>query len=295
MELRHLRYFVAVAEELHFGRAAARLLMAQPPLSQQIRQLEDELGVALFARTRRRVELTQAGEVFLAEARLVLAAADQAVRSVRRAGRGEIGRLAVGFTGSAIYGVLPLIFRVYRERFPDVNLVLQELPTADQVQALHAGRIQAGFLRLPLADDTLRIETILHEPIIVALPASHPLAAAAVVPLAALRAEPLVLIPRHVSPGLHDQILSACRGAGFSPHVRQEANQMQTIVGLVAAGLGLSLVPAAVQNLQTPGVVYRPLDTPGPRLDLGLAWRHDDPSPVLAGFVTLVREITHRT
>ncbi len=290
MELRHLRYFVAVAEELHFGRAATRLGMAQPPLSQQIRRLEEELGVLLFERTKRRVQLTEAGRVFLDEARRTLAQAERAARAAQRAQRGEIGRLEVGYVGSAAFDVLPEILRTFRARFPEVELALHELTTAQQVRALDDERIGVGFLRPPLYDGRLASRVILREPLVVALPATHPLAHHRRIPLGALAGEPFILYPRHLAPGPYDQVLSLCHQAGFSPRVTQEAVEMQTIAGLVAAGIGVSLVVATVQDLRSSGVVYRALDGAAPTMDLAIAWRRDDPSRVLAAFLGIAAD-----
>ncbi|MBV9229224.1 MAG: LysR family transcriptional regulator, partial [Chloroflexi bacterium] len=193
MELRHLHYFIAVAEELHFGKAAERLQMAQPPLSQQIRQLEDELGVQLFYRTKRHVQLTEAGHVFLQEARQTLIQAEQAIVAARRAGRGELGRLAIGFVGSATSDILPTLIRGFQERYPEVELLLRELTTAQQVRALQDGRIHVGILRPPVHDDTLRIETLFKEPLIVALPERHPLSSQVQLPIEALAREHFIL------------------------------------------------------------------------------------------------------
>lgn len=290
MELRHLRYFVAVAEELHFGRAAARLNIAQPPLSQQIRRLEEMLQVPLFRRTRRRVELTDAGRAFLEGAREALRQVEAAVHRARRADAGEIGHLALGFVGSAAVSVLPDLVRRLRSRFPGVKLALVEQTTAQQVEALLAGRLQAGLVRPPLVARGLEVRTVAREPLVVALPAGHPLAAGRDVPLPSLAGEPFVLFPREQGPGLHDLVLAACAEAGFSPAVVQEATQMQTIVGLVAAGLGVALVPGSVRRYRQRGVVFRPLRGPVPTVDLAVAWRRGDPSAVLQAFLGVLEE-----
>ncbi len=291
MELRHLEYFVAVAEELHFGRAAQRLHIAQPPLSQQIRRLEEELGVQLFYRTKRRVQLTEAGQAFLQEARLTLAQAEQAVRVARRAGRGELGQLTIGFVGSAGYGTLPHILKVFRERFPDVHLVLREFPSAQQVQALRNARIQLGFLRSPARDRGLVFEEIQREPLLVALPEKHPLAGQARIPLQALGGESFIIFPHQLGPAFYDQIITLCQQAGFSPNVAQEAIEMQTIVSLVAAEIGVALVPASMRHWQRVGVVYRPLEGESAMTAITMAWRKDDTSPVLHAFLSVVREV----
>jgi DNA-binding transcriptional LysR family regulator len=290
MELRHLQYFVAVAEELHFGRAAQRLNMAQPPLSQQIRHLEEELGVQLFQRTRRHVELTDAGQAFLQEARLTLAQAEHAVKIARQAGRGEIGRLTIGFVGSATYEALPNIIRNFQVRYPNVQLILRELTTTQQVRALHDKRIHIGLLRPPINDDdTLVLEPLIKEPIILALPENHPLSRQSSLTVEALAHEHFILFPRHLGPGLYDQIIGLCQQAGFSPQVTQEAIQMQTILGLVATGLGIALIPASAQHLRSAGVVYCRLDT-NIYVELAMAWRKDEASPVLQAFLKIIRE-----
>jgi len=291
VELRHLRYFVAVAEELHFGRAAERLQMAQPPLSQQIRKLEEELSVQLFYRTKRRVQLTAAGQVFLEQAQLMLAQAEQAIKAAQRADQGELGRLVIGFVASACYDVLPDILRVYRERFPDVSLVLRELTTTQQVHALLNGRINIGFIRPPVHHEALEVETILREPFLVALPENHSLASQAEIPLKALSKESFVLFPRHLGPGFYDQVVSLCQQAGFSPDVSQEAIEMQTIVSLVAAGFGVSLVPASLQNLRRVGVIYRRIQGATPVAELAMIWQKKASLPVLQTFMALVKEI----
>ncbi|CAA9475619.1 MAG: Transcriptional regulator, LysR family [uncultured Solirubrobacteraceae bacterium] len=290
MELRHLRYFVAVAEELHFHRAAERLHISQPPLSQQIRALETELGVQLLERNRRSVALTAAGAVFLSEVREILAAVDAAAESARSVARGEAGRLALGFVGSAMHGALPGVLRAHRRAFPQVELVLTELPTAGQLEALRAGRIDVGVIRPPVREPGLALESIHTEPFVVALPEEHGLAARREVALADLVGEPFVLLARREAPGLHESLEQAMADAGGVPRVVQEAREMQTVVGLVAAGLGVSLVPASVGADQHRGVAFRPVAGSAPTVELALAWRPDDRSPVLAAFLATARE-----
>lgn len=289
MELRHLRYFVAVADELHFGRAAEKLFIAQPALSQQIQHLERELGVRLLERSSRRVSLSAAGAVFLAEARAILARVAGATEAARRADRGELGRLGVGFVASATYAVLPDVLRRFRERFPDVELLLYELTAAEQADALREGTINVGFARPFLEDPALIVEPVARENFVVALPEGHSLAAGESVPLADLAAEPFILFPSSPKPSYADTVYALCEGAGFTPQVAQEVREMQTAVSLIAAGLGVSLVPASVQNLRRLGVVYRPLRDPTPPTELVLAYRRDDSSPVLQGFLRAVR------
>jgi DNA-binding transcriptional LysR family regulator len=290
MELRHLRYFVAVAEELHFNRAAERLHIAQPPLSQQIKQLETELGVELFhRRTKRQVQLTEAGQVLLQATYPILAQLEQAISDTQRAGRGETGSLTIGFISSVVYDVLPAILQRFRQHFPQVDLVLQELTTTQQEEALQNQRIEVGFCHLPLKDTSLVSETILEEPLVVVLPATHPLATETILSACSLADESFILFPRHLGPGLYDQIISFCKQANFSPKVMQEAIQMQTIIGLISAEMGVALVPASLQNLQRSGVVYKPLQEATPQVETAVVWRSDSSSSVLREFLQVVR------
>jgi DNA-binding transcriptional LysR family regulator len=292
MELRHLRYFVAVAEELSFTRAAERLHMAQPPLGQQIRKLEEELGVRLFHRTKRRVELSEAGETFLGEAYLALEQVERAAEAARRAGRGETGKLSVGFVGSAAYEVLPEILKTFRERYPAVEITLEELTTAQQARALDEERIEVGFVRPPVEEQNLAVKTVLREPLVVVLPADHPLSERKDLPLSTLRDESFVMTPRRLGPSFYDQIVGACREAGFSPRVVQEAIQMQTIIGMVAAGIGVALVPASESNLTRKGVVYKPIQDEGLEVELAAVWAPEAPSPPLRAFLKIVEEVS---
>lgn len=289
MELRHLRYFVAVAEELHFHRAAERLHISQPPLSQQVRALEAELDVLLLERNRRGVALTPAGTVYLAEARAILAAVDAATESARSVARGAAGRLSLAFVGSAMHGALPAVLRAHRLAFPFVELALRELPTAAQLEALRAGRIDVGVIRPPVDEPDLEIETIHTEPVVVALPAGHPLAARERVALADLLEEGFVLLARREAPGLHESLARALARAGGAPRVVQEVREMQTVVGLVAAGLGVSLVPASVGADAHGGVAYRPVAGRAPTVELALAWRLGDRSAALDAFLATAR------
>ncbi|HYN27532.1 MAG TPA: LysR substrate-binding domain-containing protein [Burkholderiales bacterium] len=288
MELRHLRYFVTVAEELHFGRAAEKLHISQPPLSMQIRSLEEELGVMLLHRTQRHVSLTQAGQVFLQEARQILARLEQAVLMTRRAGRGEIGELAVGFISVADYNVLPVVLREFRQRFPLVNLTLRESTTDAQIRDLLGGRIDVGFVLPPIDEPALQSVCIVREPLVAALPDRHPLARRpGKLTLAKLKEAPFILFPRPMAPGLYDDVVSFCRAAGFSPRVEQEAIQMQTIVSLVSAELGVALIPASLTNLRRTGVTYKALREASPLTEIHLAWRRGDELPTLRVFVDL--------
>jgi DNA-binding transcriptional LysR family regulator len=292
MELRHLHYFIAVAEELHFSRAAERLCISQPPLSQQIRDLEDELGVKLFERTKRHVQLTEAGKVFLERSYLVLAQLEQAIEVTQRIGRGEVGRLAIGFVDSATYTLLPDILRVFREQFPAVELRLHELTTQEQIHALHQNQIDVGVVRSAIIEPGLSTECVLKESLVLALPQTHPLSAQVKVSVSTLADESFILFPAKLGPVFYEQIIQICQQAGFRPKVAQEAVQMQTIIGLVAAGLGIAFVPASLQNFHRSGVIYRPLQEQTSQTGLYLAWRQHDSSPVIRAFLNLAQKTT---
>lgn len=292
MELRHLRYFIAVAEELHFSRAAERLHIAQPPLSQQIQQLEAELGVELFHRkTKRQVQLTAAGQVFLQEAHQLLAQLEKAIELTQRTGRGERGQLQVGFTSLVTYDLLPVILRRFREQFPEVELVLQELTTTQQEQSLRDQRIHVGFAHPPLEDNTLAQECIQQEALVVAMLVTHPLAKQEYISVRSLAEEFFIMFPRHLGSGLYDQILSLCQQGDFSPKVTQEANQMQTIIGLVSAGMGIAIVPSSLQNLQRSGVVYRQVKETTPLVETTVVWQQKNITPVLRQFLQVIKSV----
>ncbi|MCL6454229.1 MAG: LysR family transcriptional regulator [Alicyclobacillus sp.] len=290
MELRQLAYFVAVAEELHFGRAAERVGMTQPPLSQQIRKLEEELGVRLFERSSRRVELSDAGRVYLEGVRRVFEDLRHAEQMARKAQTGDVGRLEVGFVGSATYDVLPNVIRQFQERHPQVELVLREMATPAQVEALLEGEIDLGFLRPPAAHPALDVRTVRRDQCVAVVPATHGLARHQAVRMEDLRDERLVLVSRSIWPGLYDSIADLSRAAGFQPQVRLEVTEVQTAVGLVAAGLGVSILPGSTQHVHTRDVRYLPMVDPAPEVEMALAWRRDNLSPALARFREVVRE-----
>ena len=283
MELRRIQYFVAVAEELHFGRAAERLQMAQPPLSQQIKQLEAEIGVTLLLRSTRRVELTAAGERFLERARQILVSVDDAVDEATRVSQGLLGTLAIGFTGSATYDLLPSLARALRAELPGIELDLRgEMLTPDQVAALLDGTLDLGFLRPPVGSPGLDVRVLRHEPLVAVLPESHALAGRAKVKLADLRDEPFITYPSHNRSVVHQAVLEACEQSGFTPAPVHEVGETSTLVSFVAAGLGVALVPASVQHLQITGARYVPLAGTKREVELALATRTDDPSPQVA-------------
>jgi DNA-binding transcriptional LysR family regulator len=285
MELRHLRYFLTVAEELHFGRAAERLFICQPPLSQQIQQLEREMGIRLFDRTNRRVQLTAAGEAFRLEAVKVLEQCSRAVLAAQRAHRGESGRLAVGYVGSASYTAIPRSILAFGKSYPGVKLALCEMTTPEQIAALLDNRIDVGILRSAnLGREELRERPVLRENFVAALPQAHPLAQQKTVTVNALADEGFVLYPQNSGPGLYQQVMGLCLRAGFSPRPAQQASQIPTIISLVAAGLGVALVPASIQSLRWKGVAYRPLKDAKADTAVVLAWRRDTRSPIVRTF-----------
>lgn len=291
MELRHLRYFVAVAEARHFTRAAQHLGIGQPPLSQQIRALEAELGTPLFERLPRGVALTAAGAVFFDDARQILAAAEQARARALRAAQGELGRIRIGMINSApFHPFVPRVIREFGRRYPDVALSLDENSTPRLAEALLDGRADVAFVRPPLGDHP-RLEALplFDEAMLVALPLGHPLARFSSLSLWSLAAEGFVLFPREVGAGLHDEIVASCRRAGFSPRVVQETSQVTSIVNLVAAGLGVSLVPASMQRINSEGIAYRPIAGEAPRARMVLLHRRDDDSPTVARLIALTR------
>lgn len=292
VELRHLRYFVEVAEQRHFGRAAARLHMAQPPLSQQVRQLEAELGVELLRRTTRRVDLTDAGAAFLQRAREVLAAVDAASAEAQRIGAGLEGRLVVGCVGSATYSLLPSLARTLREDLPAVDFSFRgEMLVPDQAAALLAGEIDLALLRPPVDHPGLVLTRLRRERLIVALPDSHRLAGRKRLRVGDLRNEDFIVHPGHGRSVMSGLVLTLCREAGFEPRVRQEVGETSTLVTFVAAGLGVALVPEPVAALGVAGATYRPL-VGGGYVELSAATRAGDDSPVLARALAILATLT---
>jgi DNA-binding transcriptional LysR family regulator len=303
MELRQLRQFIAVAEHLHFGRAAQALSMAQPPLSRAIRGFEDELGVELFHRVNRKVALSEAGRALLPDARAVLAAAGRLPEKARNAASGEEGELALQFVSIVDYSFLPDLLRRHAQRFPAVRIGLKEATTDVQIADLRAGRADAGILLGPIGEGTgdggsgsagavpLAYQRLATEVMVLALPAHHPQAGAGgPASLAAFAGDSYICSPRHVGPRLYDAIIASCGKAGFSPRIVQEAIQMQTIISLVSAGIGIALVPEPIMSLKRQGVVYRRLRGAKPALEIGIAFRRDDRSAVLRRFIALASQ-----
>lgn len=282
IDLRRLRYFVTVADELHFGRAAKRLHISQPPLSQQIRRLEWELGVELFRRNRRGVSLTAAGRLLLEGARPLLAEAERLERLVGQAP--GAGILRVGFVSSAAYELLPRILRAFLLGQPRVEFSLHEATTTEQVEALVDERIDVGLVRPPVRHVGVELKSLVSERLFAALPDTHGLAVRRTIHLSALAEESFVFFPRSVGESLYEDVFAVCRRAGFSPRVIQEAAEMQTVVSLVSAGIGVSLVPEAVTAFRQPHVVYRPLSDAHAELAVALARRSGDAFPLVESF-----------
>ena len=289
-DLRQLRQFVAVAEHLHFGRAAEALHISQPPLSRSIQDLEAKLGVRLFERSRRKVELTAAGAWYLEEARQVLARLDRASRGVAELAAGGAGALRIGFVTIADYSVLPGLLSAFKAADPGVSMSLRELVTEAQLDALGAGDLDLGFVLPPLPSREVESIAMNRESLVVALPERHALAREhGPLGVRAIADEPFVMVPANLARGLSDVVLGLCARAGFAPRVAQEAVQMQTVVSLVSSGLGVAIVPASLLNLRRSGVVYRAVRDPHPKIELRLAWRRDSHSAALGRFVALAR------
>ena len=292
MELRHLRYFVVVAEERHFTRAAERLGIGQPPLSLQIQRLEREIGAQLFRRLSRGVELTEAGELLFDSARQILAQVERTCADVQRLARGEMGHLRVGFAGATYFqSLVPAIIREYRSHHPDVTVSPEQSNTPSLADGLLEGRVDVAFIRPPIvSSDELELELLVREDTVVVLPHTHPLARAGEpVPLSALATETFILFPRGIGAGLYDAVTGACERAGFIPRLGQEAPQITSIVPMVGAGFGVSIVPRSTSQIRTDEVVYLPIAGDAPKAPISLAWRRNDRSPVVRRFLTIAR------
>jgi DNA-binding transcriptional LysR family regulator len=292
VELRHFRYFATLAETLHFGHAAAIHGIAQPPFSLQIQKLERELGTRLFQRNNRHVELTDAGRLFLVEAKRTLAAAERAERVARLAGQGHIGRITIGMVTSASYeDMISAIVRRMGQKYPNVDIALLEMTTPRQLQALQSGEIQIGFVRPPIFEATLATCLVRREPLLLALPSSHPLAQEKEIALQKLAQDPWVMLPSDMGLGLYEQVINVCKNAGFTPKSHQVATQIHTMISLVAAGLGVTLVPASVSSLRRAGVVYRQLkDRPEP-VETIAVWMPSRITPLLENLLEIIHEV----
>lgn len=289
-----MRTFATVARHLNFTAAAAELHVAQPAVSQTIRDLEAEMDVQLFQRTKRSVRLTAAGTVFLREVTRLLIEADDAVRAAQRAARGEVGKVVLGFMGPAVTPFLPLVVRTYRERYPDVELCLHEMMPTEQLRAFAAGRIDVGLTR-PTGLDGERLwlqeELLYTDRVVAAVPEKHGLAKGAKLAVKKLGPEPLVVYEREGAPGLFDTIMATCRAAGVSPRVEHEPDLMTTVLTLVAAGSGIGLVPGCVATREAPGVVFKEITPASGDVPLVMSWGREADSPTLSAFVDVMRDL----
>lgn len=292
VELRHLRYFVAVAEERHFGRAARRLGIAQPPLSRQIQTLEGALGVPLFDRSRRKVELTAAGGTLLEHARYIFEAVERATREAQRAARGERGRIAIGYASAFAFSGLPELLRAFRADYPAVEVGLSELTQQAQIAALRDGQLDVGFVRAPFEEPGLASSLVRREPLVVAVPTDHAAASRKRLSLEVLKDEPFVCFPRSHGPAYFDFLMRLCNDAGFTPRIVQEGQQLD-ILSLVSAGFGVAIVSESMSRGRRAGVVYRPI-VGSPRTELRVAWKKDNPSPIVRALVGIARRIHTR-
>lgn len=289
MEHRHLRFFIAVAEELSFSRAAERLNTAQPHLSREIRRLEEEMAVTLFNRDQRRISLTPAGTVFLHYARRVVEATSEAISAAQRAHIGEAGTIRVGCSSSAIFGFLPNVVRDFRQQHPEVELKLTELNSDMQPDLIYKKKLDVGLLYAPRnISGGLNQAVVAMDTLVVALPNGHPLTSLEIIGPEALRSESWVYFPQPIASLLHETIRNFCARADFTPSIAQEASKLSTIVSLVAAGVGIALVPVALQRLALPGVVFRPLAAPAVTIPLSIVWRKDDQNVALKAFLDSV-------
>jgi DNA-binding transcriptional LysR family regulator len=290
MDRAGLECFVALAEELHFGRAAERCHISQPAMSQQIRRLEQELNVRLAHRTKRVVSLTRAGDVYVAEARKMLRQMDDAAALALRTDRGEVGQLRLGVTAPALFVIYPEIAAIFRQRLPNVGLVVREMTTAEQEHALRRGDLDVGLVHPPLDDPGLAAEEIGRAPFHIALPATHPLTRHESLELSDLAREQVVIFPREIAPQLYDTILLLCREAGFSLRIAMEAHPAQSIIALVAANVGIGFIASETQRIDRAGVTYRPIRGPGPQLSIGVAYHTDEAAPSVRTLLAVAHE-----
>ncbi|MGH1044561.1 LysR substrate-binding domain-containing protein [Bacillus mycoides] len=289
MDIRKMKYFITVAEELNFSRAAECLMMAQPPLSQEIRKLEEELGIQLLHRTKRMVELTDAGKIFLEGARQTLLQVDRTIKETQLADEGKIGHLIIGFVDST--ETVIDILKTFRERFPKIQLILREMTTDQQIKALYEKQIHIGFIRSKQNNEILVSEVCSEECLKLVLHEEHPLVSLHNISIKSLVDEPFILFPRHFGTNFYDLIISYFWEHGVSLNIVQEAIQMQTIVNLVAAGMGISVVPSSVESYKKSGVMYKDIQENTPKINLYVGWRQDEKSVVLENFLTVVREV----
>ena len=291
MELRQLRYFMAVADERSFSRAAMRAGVSQPPLSRQIAKLEAEIGVELFKRNKHGVEITQAGTAFQTEIKSALAQLDYATKAARRSAKGQIGTLSLGFGGSAIYTFTPSLLKRFRRNFPDVELVLHNVPVTSQLDALIAKRIDIGFLLLPIRNEAIATRVLLRDTLNVAMPSGHYLSKRKEIPLSALSDCDFIVFPRAANFGFHGKVMELCAKADFIPKVVQEISPLESVIGLVAAGVGIAVVPSVARKFKIAEVVFRPIRERFATVDFAMAWRKANTSPVVKAFLEMAEKL----
>ena len=280
-----------MAEELSYSRAAVRIHVSQPSLSRQIAALEAEIGVALLDRDKHRVSLTAAGQAYLERARELLGGLDQAAELARRTAQGQVGRLALGFGGSAAYTLMPAVLRLFRARYPEVEVTLQQLPLTAQLDALREGRVDVGFLLLPVDDPAVRTERLMRDRMVAAVPSDHAFARRREVSLRSLSGQSFVAFPREGGLGYRDRMVELCLKAGFTPRIVREAAPLESIVGFAASGAGIALLPAMAQRLRVADVLYVPISEHYAYMDFALAWREQGKSPALEAFFVQAREV----
>ncbi len=290
MDLRHVRYFIAVAEEKHLGHAATKLHISQPPLTRQIKHLEEELGVLLFDRTPKGMELTEAGELFLVEARNIQSVVEQATERTQRAGQGKLGRLDIAIFGSAVLDTIPKLLLAFKNTYPDVKVALHTMEKGKQIEALRQRRINIGFNRILSLSDDIESKLVTTERLLIAINSANPLSKRKVIPFNMLNDQPLVLFPSSSRPNFVDKTLDLCNKAGFTPQVSQVVGDAVTAIALVASGFGICLVPESATSLTLPGVVYRPISGFSKPLcvDLSCIYRANDQSPILLAFLETI-------
>jgi len=290
-----MEYFIALAEELHFGRAAKRLNISQPPLSQQIKQLEKNMEVTLFNRTKHKVELTNSGKVFLEDAYKIMDSIDQAVKKTIKAEKGESGELTLGFTSNSIYDVLPEILSEFYKYYPSINIVVKQMSTSEQVQALNDEKLQAGLLCPPIDKKNLFMQEIYEQSFIAVLPTNHPLNnSEKSIRVKDLNKYPFIMTPRDIGPGYYDNVINICFDVGFSPNIVQEATDLHTCISLVSAGLGVSLVPTSLKQYQKEGVVYKNIEN-NKTITTAAAWKKNNASNILNNFLEIISNLNFQS
>lgn len=291
MKFHQLEYFIAVAEELHFGKAADRLNISQPPLSQQIKKLEDNLNIKLFNRTKRRVELTNAGQLFLQDAYKILEQVDLATDKLKQSEDGEIGELVLGYSSYSIFDILPMILKEFYKEYPKINLKLRHMATREQEEAFQNSDIHVGLLCPPIDQEDLHLDIIYRQPFVAAVPSDHPLAAKHSLNIEDLADYPFIMTPRSIGRGYYDNILNICFDGGFSPHVIQEVNELHELISLVSTGLGISIVPKSLIQFKKSNVTYMTLNNDQYYVDTAIVYKNNESSKIVFNFLEIAKKI----